>query len=77
MPIFFAGNAISPISIMPGWWQVISRVNPPACEVAALRALMLAGQTSTFGFGFDCAVLAIITAVLVAIATRMYPRMSM
>ncbi|HVN16346.1 MAG TPA: ABC transporter permease, partial [Anaerolineales bacterium] len=28
MPLFFASNAIYPISMMPGWLQVISRVNP-------------------------------------------------
>ncbi len=77
MPIFFASNAIYPISIMPGWLQVISRANPLTYEVDALRTLMLTGQTSTFGLGVDCAVLVIITAVLVAIATRMYPRMTM
>ena len=37
MPLFFASNAIYPISIMPGWLQVISRVNPLTYEVDALR----------------------------------------
>ncbi len=28
MPLFFASNAIYPIQIMPGWLQVVARVNP-------------------------------------------------
>ncbi|MGH2516347.1 MAG: ABC transporter permease [Ktedonobacterales bacterium] len=28
MPLCFASNAICPINIMPGWLQVIARVNP-------------------------------------------------
>ena len=32
-----------PISIMPGWLQVVSRINPLSYEVDALRTLMLVG----------------------------------
>jgi len=76
MPIFFASNAIYPIDIMPPWLRTISLANPLSYEVDALRALMLAGETSKFGLGVDCAVLVMIFAILVAIATRMYPRMT-
>ena len=76
MPIFFASNAIYPIDIMPGWLKAISLANPLSYEVDALRALMLTGETSKFGLGTDCAVLLVVFAVLVAIATRMYPRMT-
>ena len=77
MPIFFASNAIYPIDIMPPWPKAVSLANPLSYEVDALRTLMLTGQTSTFGLGIDCSVLLVISAVLVAIATRMYPRMTM
>ena len=76
MPIFFASNAIYPIDIMPPWLKAISLANPLTYEVDALRALMLTGETSKFGLGVDCVVLLVISAVLVAIATRMYPRMT-
>jgi ABC-2 type transport system permease protein len=76
MPIFFASNAIYPIDIMPGWLKAISLANPLTYEVDALRTLMLTGQASKFGLGIDCAVLVVVSAVLVAIATRMYPRMT-
>jgi ABC-2 type transport system permease protein len=74
MPLFFASNSIYPISIMPTWLQVIAKVNPLSYEVDALRAMMLAGGTSTFGLGVDFAVLIISTGVLIAIGSFLYPR---
>ena len=74
MPLFFASNAIYPISIMPGWLQVISRVNPLTYEVDALRGLMLASSQMTYSFGFDLLVLAVATTILVIIASILYPR---
>jgi ABC-2 type transport system permease protein len=73
MPLFFASNAIYPISIMPGWLQVISQANPLTYEVDALRTLMLAGGSSSTGLGLDFAILFFATAVLVLIAARLYP----
>ncbi len=73
MPLFFASNAIYPISIMPGWLQVISRINPLTYEVDALRSLMLAGGTSVFGIGADLGVMALILGLLVIVAGRIYP----
>jgi ABC-2 type transport system permease protein len=75
MPLFFASNAIYPISIMPAWLQAISRFNPLSYQVDALRALMLSGGTSTFGLGVDFAVLIAVTAGLVVVAGRLYPRL--
>jgi len=74
MPLFFASNAIYPISIMPGWLQVVSRLNPLTYEVDALRTLMLAGGTSVFGIAADMGILAMITALLVVTAAWIYPR---
>lgn len=74
MPLFFASNAIYPLSIMPAWLQVIAKVNPLTYEVDALRALMLTGSVSTYGLGIDFAVLIAATAVLVIIAGKLYPR---
>ncbi len=75
MPLFFASNAIYPISIMPAWLQAIARVNPLTYEVDGVRTLMLSGGVSAFGIGADLAVLALITAVLVAVAGRLYPHL--
>jgi ABC-2 type transport system permease protein len=76
MPLFFASNAIYPITLMPGWLQVLSRVNPLTYEVDALRSMMLAGGTSAFGLGLDFIILAITTIVLVWIGTLLYPRVA-
>src|SRR6202142_1227722 len=75
MPIFFASNAIYPLSLMPPWLQVISRVNPLTYEVDALRRLMVIGGTSDYGLLLDFGVLLAVTAALTAIAARMYGRM--
>lgn len=76
MPLFFASNAIYPISIMPGWLQVVSRLNPLTYEVDALRTLMLAGGTSVFGIAADLGILTMITLLLVVTAGRIYPRIA-
>jgi ABC-2 type transport system permease protein len=76
MPIFFASNAIYPIAMMPPWLRVISRANPLSYEVDALRALMLSGGHAQFGLGLDYGALAAGTVALIAIATRMYPRLT-
>ena len=73
MPLFFASNAIYPLSMMPGWLRSISVVNPLTYQVDALRALMIQGGTSMFGLQIDFAAQLLAFALLVAIATRLYP----
>jgi len=75
MPIFFASNAIYPLSLMSTWLSAVSHLNPLTYEVDALRALMLANGTSDYGLSLDFAVLLAITAVLTFIAAKMYRRM--
>ncbi len=76
MPIFFASNAIYPLSLMPGWLRAVSHVNPLTYEVDALRALMLANVTSEYGVLFDCGLLAGTSALLIAVASKTYARMA-
>jgi len=76
MPLFFASNAIYPISMMPEWLKVVSHLNPLTYEVDALRALMLAGGTSVIGLVPDLGVLLMATLVLVIIGGWMYPRIA-
>jgi ABC-2 type transport system permease protein len=73
MPLFFASNAIYPVSIMPGWLQVVARLNPLSYQVDLLRALML-GQASASGIALDFAIMIVVTTVLVLIGARLYPR---
>ena len=76
MPIFFASNAIYPIGLMPGWLKAVAVANPLTYEVDGLRAMMLAGGASVFGLQIDFLALVAALAVLVAIATRLYPRLT-
>lgn len=75
MPLFFASNAIYPIGIMPSWLQVIARVNPLSYEVDILRALMI-GQVSSTGLLLDFGILLLVSAGLVLIGARLYPRVA-
>jgi ABC-2 type transport system permease protein len=75
MPLFFASNAIYPIGFMPGWLQVVSRVNPLSYEVDGLRAMMVTGPGSVNSLGLDFAVMVLVTALMVAIGSRLYPKL--
>ena len=76
MPLFFASNAIYPVSIMPRWLQVVSAFNPLTYLVDALRTLMVPGAPSQYPVGVDLAVLAAVAFVLIWIESRLYPRMA-
>jgi ABC-2 type transport system permease protein len=73
MPLFFASNAIYPISIMPDWLKAIAHFNPLTYEVDALRALMIKGGTSLYGLPFDFAFLILSLIILTVIAAIVYP----
>jgi ABC-2 type transport system permease protein len=75
MPIFFASNAIYPLSLMPSWLKIVSRANPLTYEVDALRALMLTNGVSEYGLLLNFGVLAAVTVLLTSVAARMYGRM--
>lgn len=75
MPIFFASNAIYPLSLMPAWLNAVSHVNPLTYEVDALRALMLIRGTSDYGLPADFGILFATAVILTFIAGRIYPRM--
>lgn len=65
MPLFFASNALYPVSVMPGWIQAISKVNPLTYQVDALRGLLLGTPSHLpldYGVLFVAAVLGIAAA---------------
>ena len=74
MPLFFASNAIYPIALMPSWLRVLSHLNPLTYEVDALRALMLVNGTSIYGVGLDVSILLAVTAMVVLMGARLYPK---
>jgi ABC-2 type transport system permease protein len=67
MPLFFASNALYPVTSMPGWLQVISRGNPLSYEVSALRGLLL-GTATTLWLDFTVLVVAAVAAIATASA---------
>jgi len=67
MPLFFASNALYPISLMPGWLQAISRFNPLSYEVEALRGLLI-GTATNYWIDFTVLGGAAIAGILAAAA---------
>ncbi|HEU4818453.1 ABC transporter permease [Janthinobacterium sp.] len=74
MPLFFASNAIYPLSLMPDWLHAFAIVNPLTYQVDALRRLMIEQVPSTFGLATDFAVQIVALLLLTLLATRLYPR---
>lgn len=74
MPLFFASNAIYPISLMPDWLKAISLCNPLTYMVDGLRALMVFDGGSVYGLPVDMGVLVLVATTLVLLGARLYPR---
>ncbi len=74
MPLFFASNAIYPISIMPGWLQTIAQANPLTYIVDGLRTLMLVNPPKAGSLLIDFTVLILVTIVMIVIGSLLYPR---
>jgi ABC-2 type transport system permease protein len=77
MPLFFASNAIYPISLMPDWLKIIAYGNPLTYVVDALRGLMITGGVSEYGILLDVGILTMIASVLILIGGRLYSRVGM
>jgi ABC-2 type transport system permease protein len=67
MPLFFASNAIYPLSIMPSWLKVIAIGNPLSYVVDAIRAVLVTGDLSSIGI--DILVIGATTILLVLLAS--------
>ena len=65
MPLFFASNALYPISVMPGWLKVLAAVNPLSYEVDALRGLLI-GTHAHIALDFGVVGVAVIIGVTTA-----------
>jgi ABC-2 type transport system permease protein len=74
MPLFFASNAIYPVSLMPDWLKVIAYCNPLTYIVDALRGLMIQGGVYEHGLGMDLLVMTGVATGLVFIGGRLYSR---
>lgn len=67
MPLFFASNALYPISMMPPIVQYIAVFNPMSYGVDAVRGLMISGDLS--GLLLDIAAIALFDVVMFIIAS--------
>jgi ABC-2 type transport system permease protein len=77
MPLFFASNAIYPMSLMPSWLRVIARLNPLTYQVDGLRALLLpgsaAGAVAHIGLWTDFGVLTVAFVAVATLSAKLYP----
>jgi ABC-2 type transport system permease protein len=73
MPLFFSSSALYPATIMPGWLQVISKVNPLSYEVEALRGLLIGTATTLW---LDVTVLVGATIAAITCAALLLPRLA-
>ena len=71
LPLLFLSSALAPLELMPGWMQVLARVNPMTYAIEATRVLVLrgwdpAGVTSMLAalLAFDLLALAVAARVL-------------
>jgi ABC-2 type transport system permease protein len=73
MPLFFASNALYPVQLMPGWLQVINRINPLSYEVDAVRGLLVGTPAQLVP---DFLVMVIAAAVMISVAAALLPRLT-
>jgi ABC-2 type transport system permease protein len=73
MPLFFASNALYPTRLMPGWLQVLSKINPLSYEVDGLRGVLL-GTPNTLAL--DGAVLVVALVAALSAAAALLPRLA-
>jgi ABC-2 type transport system permease protein len=73
MPLFFSSSALYPIKVMPGWLQVISRINPLSYEVEALRGLLIGTPAD---MPLDIVVLVAWTLASIIAASLLLPRLA-
>jgi ABC-2 type transport system permease protein len=65
MPLFFASNALYPISVMPPWLRALALVNPLSYEVDALRGLLI-GTPSHLPLDFAVLLFSVVVGVTTA-----------
>lgn len=79
LPLFFLSGALFPISSMPDWMQIISRLNPLSYGVDALRHVILGvNWTASLQLQpllFDLVVIVIFDFVMIIVGTWAFKRM--
>jgi ABC-2 type transport system permease protein len=65
MPLFFASNALYPVTIMPAWLRALALVNPLSYEVNALRGLLI-GTPAAYALDFGVLIGAVVIGIVTA-----------
>ena len=73
MPLFFASNALYPVSLMPGWLQGLNQANPLGYEVDALRGLLIGTPANLI---LDFVVLLLSAIAMISIAAALLGRLA-
>ncbi|MGC8996702.1 MAG: ABC transporter permease [Fervidicoccaceae archaeon] len=71
MPLFFASNALYPISVMPEAIQLVAYVNPLTYTVNALRALLV---ENSYAIGYDVAAIVLFDVISMLAALKLLHR---
>jgi len=71
-PLFFASNALYPISMMPPALQLFAKVNPMTYIVSAVRGLLITGNVSQLPL--DISVILLFDAVIFTIASLVFKK---
>ncbi len=74
LPLFFASNAIYPISIMPNWLQFVAKANPLSYMVEGMRGLLVSGNISKLPL--DLGVLFLATFLISVLSAYLYPKIA-
>ena len=74
LPLFFASNAIYPISVMPHWLQLVANFNPLSYMVAGLRALLVTGVFDRLVLDFG--VLLAAAGLISILSAYLYPKIA-
>lgn len=72
MPLFFLSGAIFPLNAAPPWLRRVAECNPLTYGVDALRAFLIG--TAHFPLALDLGVLAVVTALMLGLASAAFAR---
>jgi ABC-2 type transport system permease protein len=72
-PLAFLSNAFVSVNTLPGWLQVVTRVNPISHVVSAMRDLMNKGILTT-QVGWALLGCAAVAAIFIPLAVHSYSR---
>ncbi|MFC7099103.1 ABC transporter permease [Nonomuraea rubra] len=72
LPLLFMSNAFVPLTAMPGWMEVVARVNPLTYAIEAMRLLVLRGWGG--GVPVSLGALGVASALLLAVGAWQFTR---